>query len=108
MIFPLVMRLRLLKLEMGYSILLLVKEGQNLAELSGMLIGCYLLLFKGITFSLASQFEVHNRIDTQDSRRILFSKQIELLGLLSPDWATLEITNHQRILQQHPFNDNLQ
>lgn len=55
---------------------------------------------------MASKFEFNNRFEGQDSRRIIFSKQIELLDLLSSEWAISKIEDHQRILQQHPFDDN--
>ena len=37
-------------------------------------------VFQSVTFSMASDFELKNRIKKQDCRRILFLKQEELLG----------------------------
>jgi hypothetical protein len=64
-------------------------------------------LFADVTFSLASDFEVRHRISGQDSRRQLFSKQVELLGLLRPAWAEREQKEHERIIAEHPFQDDL-
>jgi hypothetical protein len=62
-------------------------------------------VFESVTFSLASEYELANRVDGQDCRRLLFARQIELLSSLSPSWAVRESRNHERILQEHPFND---
>ena len=62
-------------------------------------------VFSGITLSLASNFESRNRIDGQDFRRVMFAKQIELLQLLNPAWASAEAEKHRIILLSHPFND---
>jgi len=40
-------------------------------------------IFSGITFSMASNFELKNRIEDKDSRRLMFEKQEELLGILN-------------------------
>jgi len=63
------------------------------------------LVFESITFSLACSFELRNRIPGRDARRIMFSKQVELLSQLSPEWAAREIDNHLDILRNHPFDD---
>jgi len=44
-------------------------------------------VFESVTFGLASDFELSHRKDGEDSRRQLFSKQVELMNLLSFDWA---------------------
>jgi|GEM_PF-3260543 len=63
------------------------------------------VLFEGITSELAGGFEVRNRIKGQDFRRVRFSKQIELLGLLHAEWAKLGLKVHQKILENYPFED---
>ncbi len=62
-------------------------------------------IFSGITFRMGSQFEINNRIEGQDTRRISFAKQIELLNHLNPSWGGMEDIDHQRILKNHPFDD---
>ena len=41
-------------------------------------------LFEGITFSLASKYELKNRSEKEDPRKLLWSKQLELLGKIDP------------------------
>lgn len=41
-------------------------------------------LFEGITFSLASKYELKNRNEKEDPRKLLWSKQLELLGKIDP------------------------
>lgn len=62
-------------------------------------------IFEGITFSMACDFELANRKHNQDFRRILFSKQEELLGCLNANWQEKERANHNLILAKHPFSD---
>ena len=62
-------------------------------------------VFESVTFSLACDYEGRHRVAGQDSRRLLFARQLQLLSMLSPAWAEREARDHQRILQQHPFND---
>ena len=62
-------------------------------------------IFASVTFSMAGKFEVKNRLKDKDSRRIMFEKQEELLGILSDAWRQKEREEHQRILERHPFDD---
>ena len=62
-------------------------------------------IFRGVTFSLAIDYELAHRIETQDCRRIAFQKQVELLAHLSRRWADREAAEHDRILRDHPFDD---
>jgi hypothetical protein len=64
------------------------------------------LLFEAITFSLASSFELRHRLRGQDSRRILFVKQIELLTLLDAEWARCVSEKQDKTLEEFPFSDN--
>ncbi|OAB29202.1 Immunity protein 63 [Flavobacterium fryxellicola] len=62
-------------------------------------------IFANVTFSMASDFELKNRIEDRDCRRIMFDKQEELLGLLSDNWRQKENAEHKSILKNHPFDD---
>jgi hypothetical protein len=64
------------------------------------------LVFKNVTFSLASYFELRNRAPRTDPRRMMFSRQIGLLAQLSATWAAREVDNHLNILSKHPFDDS--
>lgn len=45
-------------------------------------------IFEPVTFSMASDWELANRVEGEDSRRGLFTKQLELLDRLDPIWAS--------------------
>jgi hypothetical protein len=62
-------------------------------------------MFKGVTFSMACNYELRHRIADKDARRILFAKQEELMGRLNKDWETQMKVEHASILGQHPFDD---
>jgi hypothetical protein len=61
-------------------------------------------IFAPVTFWMASQYELEHRNTSQDSRRIMFSKQLELLGQLSEKWKVQEQEEHQRILRVAPYS----
>ena len=63
-------------------------------------------IFVGVTSQMAGTYELTHRVKSQDFRRIMFARQIELLALLSPDWANRENERHQAILKCHPFRDS--
>lgn len=65
------------------------------------------MIFSNVTFSMACDYELKHRIESQDFRRILFAKQEELLGFLKPDWQTREHEHHKTILKSHSFRDDL-
>ena len=44
-------------------------------------------VFRGVTFSMATSWEVAHRQPDEDFRRGLFARQLELLERLEPDWA---------------------
>lgn len=62
-------------------------------------------IFSGVTFSLACDYELKNRVEDKDSRRIMFAKQEELLGILNKDWEERERKEHESILINNPFDD---
>ncbi|NEU07861.1 hypothetical protein GZH53_06010 [Flavihumibacter sp. R14] len=62
-------------------------------------------IFANVTFSKASEYELKNRIEDKDCRRIMFDKQEELLGQLNYNWRQKENAERQGILKNHPFDD---
>jgi len=62
-------------------------------------------IFADVTFSMACDFELKNRIEDKDSRRLIFEKQEELLGILSNTWPQIENKEHKNILKNNPFDD---
>jgi len=63
-------------------------------------------IFDSVSFGMAAKYELHHRIQGQDSRRLLWKRQLELLRILSPEWAALRSSEIDDILQKHPYNDN--
>ncbi|MEJ2229130.1 MAG: Imm63 family immunity protein, partial [Alphaproteobacteria bacterium] len=62
-------------------------------------------VLRDFVFSVAVDFEVRHRRMGQDSRRLMFAKEMELMSLISSEWATRLEGEHKDILVQHPFND---
>ncbi len=63
-------------------------------------------IFQSVTFTLALDYELKHRIESQDCRRIAFQQQIELLSALAPEWARRSELEHIQILRDHPFDDD--
>jgi hypothetical protein len=63
-------------------------------------------IFESVTFSMACHYELKNRAEDKDCRRIMFAKQEELLGMLSESWQQKTMQIHRQILEEHPFNDS--
>ena len=54
---------------------------------------------------MACSYELKNRVERQDSRRLMFSKQEELLGTLNTDWEQQAKSEHEAVLARHPYDD---
>jgi hypothetical protein len=62
-------------------------------------------IFSNVTFSMAVEYELNNRLEDRDCRRIIFDKQEKLLGILNENWQQKEIEEHNKILEKNPFDD---
>lgn len=62
-------------------------------------------IFRNVTSDLAFNYELAHRVERQDCRRIAFEHQIQLLSILSSQWADREAQRHAEILRTHPFDD---
>jgi hypothetical protein len=62
-------------------------------------------IFERVTFRMAFDFELKNRIEDQDCRRIAFNKQEELLRMLDKKWEQMVVEDHKKILLSAPFDD---
>ncbi|MGF1923763.1 MAG: Imm63 family immunity protein [Bacteroidia bacterium] len=62
-------------------------------------------VFANVTFSIACAYELKNRIEDKDCRRMMFDKQEQLLGQLNDNWRQKENAEHQSILRTNPFDD---
>jgi len=65
------------------------------------------IIFENITSEMASDFELKNRVEKQDHRRILFSKQLELISMIDEKWSEKQKKHFDKILEEHPFIDQL-
>jgi hypothetical protein len=64
-------------------------------------------LVSGDVGQLARYWELERRVDGQDSRRLWFAKEVELLQTVKPEWAKRKEQHQQGVLKEHPFNDNI-
>ena len=62
-------------------------------------------IFAGTTHSLAFAYELENRVEGQDCRRIAFPKQLELLGLIGREMAERRAREIEDILKSAPYDD---
>lgn len=62
-------------------------------------------IFANVTFSMAGEYELKNRVRDQDCRRIMFDIQEQLLGQLNDTWQQKKSEEHKIILKKHPFDD---
>jgi hypothetical protein len=63
------------------------------------------LIFEKITFEMACEYELAHRVASQDPRRVLFPRQIDLLSQLSERWGKLQSLKHEAALLEHPLDD---
>jgi hypothetical protein len=62
-------------------------------------------IFESATHNLAFAYELSNRVEDQDCRRIAFPKQIELMNRLSP-WMGERLEVHiAEVLSRAPYDD---
>jgi hypothetical protein len=62
-------------------------------------------VFEAITFSMATEHELMNRIENEDFRRQLFSYQLKLLEALNPKWKVMRENEIKEVLKNAPFRD---
>lgn len=90
---------------LGYHYVV-VERGQELSRMTTTDLDELLYhVFGDLTFGLACKYELEQRVENQDSRRLIFKHQVELLSILSPEWGELKAQEHEKILEQHPYDD---
>lgn len=83
-----------------------VERGQELERKSTTVFDELLYwIFASASHRLAFSYELKNRVENQDCRRIAFPKQVELLGLISPCMATRRAREIEKILASAPYTD---
>ena len=61
--------------------------------------------FDIITFNLALNYEHEHRIEGKDSRRMLFTKQSELLGAIGDYYSKRKEIDIELVLKERPYKD---
>lgn len=64
-------------------------------------------LISSVTFDVAIKYELENRIEGRDGRRMFFPYQEELMSKIRPEWGERLQQEHIQILKQHPFEDGI-
>lgn len=62
-------------------------------------------IFEKITFGMALNYEMKNRIEGQDCRRLIWQTQLELLEKLDSFWKVKKESEVQEILAVNPYDD---
>lgn len=62
-------------------------------------------VFRLITFTLASKYEVKHRKEDEDSRRELWKEQLRLLKIINPQFVQICLGEINTILKDYPFKD---
>jgi hypothetical protein len=63
------------------------------------------LVFLGITFDMAVDYERAHRVPGADSRRLIWARQLEILEQLDSSWARRRQQETEGILKQNPYRD---
>ena len=64
-------------------------------------------LVSDLTWAMALDWELQHRIEGEDFRRQFFRKDIELMSLVSEEWARRKKQKYEKILGEYPFDDRL-
>ena len=62
-------------------------------------------VFDDITSAMSYDYELKNRIEEQDFRRIGFNYQVELMTNLNKVWGEKTEKKQKKILENYPFDD---
>ncbi|MTD19700.1 hypothetical protein GIR22_11255 [Pseudomonas sp. CCM 7891] len=62
-------------------------------------------IISSVAFKLASDYELANRIFGVDSRRLIFSKYISILGQVNEEWEKKASDEVKLILINAPYSD---
>jgi hypothetical protein len=94
------------EVENGLYHYVVVERGQELERRSSATYGDLLYwIFESATHSLAFAYELGNRVEDQDCRRIAFPKQIELMKKLSSEMGARLEMKIADILSRAPYDD---
>ncbi|WP_237613338.1 Imm63 family immunity protein [Pectobacterium parmentieri] len=58
-------------------------------------------------YKVAFQYELENRVENIDGRRIAFNKVLALMGNISDEWRLMAQNEIDDILAKNPYTDTL-
>lgn len=64
-------------------------------------------IYSGVTFNKATQYAMVNKKKNEDWRRLLFSKQLEILRCINEQYYNRRFDEIQNILISNPYRDNI-
>jgi Immunity protein 63 len=64
-------------------------------------------LMSDAVFDLASKFALTHRQKGESSRRLLYAKELELMGVLNSAWVVRKTQDIEALLARNPYDDSL-
>jgi hypothetical protein len=65
-------------------------------------------LASDMVFSLAGDYELNHREPGRDFRRIMFARELELMGRINPAWRERKEAEIMDVLARHPYRDEIE
>jgi hypothetical protein len=65
------------------------------------------MLVEGVTFTIATQYELKNRIEDRDGREMWFPYQEQLLSNMKKEWGERKRSEHDKILKRSPIEHSI-
>jgi len=89
--------------EIGYHFVI-VERGEELNRKTSKDIDDLMYwVFESVTFSMASDYELKHRVENQDSRKLLFKTQLDMIGKISEKFAERLQAEFDQILKVAPY-----
>ena len=63
-------------------------------------------LVSDLTWAMAREYELSNRVANEDCRRLLFSKHLELLAQVDGKWSQKKRAEYDEILIRYPYRQS--
>lgn len=64
-------------------------------------------IMSGFFYKVAFQFELENRVENRDGRRVAFNEVLDLMGIISDEWRLKAQNEIDDILAKNPYTDTL-
>ena len=90
----------------GYHLVVLERGDEISRKSSTSMRDLLYWIFSSTTFLMAWEWELENRDEKEDFRRKLFSRQIELMKLIDPEFGARREVEIESILKKSPYASN--